>query len=106
VVIEWFYNYQQFLLSQDIEPTAIWNMDETGFQIGIPGGEEVIVPYTVTKLNTASPENRTSITIIEAVSASGKVTPPVLIIPAKTHMDSWYNESLHSTELILLLESG
>jgi DDE superfamily endonuclease len=40
------------------------------------------------------------------VSASGKVTPPVLIIPAKIHMNSWYHESLHGTELILLSESG
>ena len=63
-------------------------MDETGFQVGIPGGEEVIVPHTVTELYTASPENRTSITIIEAVSARGKVTPPVLIMPTKSHMDS------------------
>jgi hypothetical protein len=55
VVTEWFYNYQQFLLAYDIEPDSIWNMDETGFQIGIPGGEEVIVPRTVTELYTASP---------------------------------------------------
>ena len=40
------------------------------------------------------------------MSASGKVTPPVLIISAKTHMDSWYNEGLYGTELILLSESG
>jgi len=81
-------------------------MDETGFRIGIPGGEEVIVPNGVTELYTASPENRTSITIIEAVSAVGKVTPPVLIIPGKVHMESWYHESLQGTELILLSESG
>jgi hypothetical protein len=105
-VKEWFYNYQQFLFLHNIEPAAIWNMDETGFQIGIPGGEEVLVPRTVTELYTSSPENRTSITIIEAVSASGKVTPPVLIIAAKTHMESWYNEGLYGTELILLSESG
>jgi hypothetical protein len=63
-------------------------MDKTGFQIGIPGGEEVIVPCGVTELYTASPENRTSITVIEAVSAMGKVTPPILIIPGKVHMES------------------
>jgi hypothetical protein len=89
VVTEWFYNYQQFLLAHNIEPASIWNMDETGFQIGIPGGEEVIVPRTITELYTPSPDNRTLITIIEAVSASGKVTPPVLIMPAKVHMNSW-----------------
>jgi hypothetical protein len=68
--------------------------------------QEVIVPRKVTELYTASPENRPSITIIEAVSAVGKAIPPVLVIPGKVHMDSWYHENLHGTELILLSESG
>ena len=63
-------------------------MDETGFRIGIPGGERVIVPRTVKELYTPSPENCTSITILEAVSAVGKVIPPILIILGKIHMDS------------------
>ena len=75
-------------------------MDETGFRIGIPGGERVIVPRAVKELYTPSPENRTSITVIETVSAGGKVIPPVLIIPDKVHMDSWYSENLKSKELI------
>jgi hypothetical protein len=106
LIEDWFNQYNDFLLAHQIEPQSIWNMDETGFRIGIPGGEEVIVPSGVTELYTASPENRTSITIIEAVSAVGKVTPPVLIIPGKVHMESWYHESLQGTELILLSESG
>lgn len=81
-------------------------MDETGFRIGIPGGEEVIVLRGVTELYTASPENWTTITIIKAVSGIGKATPPVLIIPGKVHMDSWYHKSLHGTELVLLSKSG
>jgi hypothetical protein len=40
------------------------------------------------------------------VSATRKVTPPVLIIPSKVHMELWYHESLHGTELVLLLESS
>jgi hypothetical protein len=36
-------------------------MDETGFQVGIPAGEEVIVPITAFKLYTPSLENRVSI---------------------------------------------
>lgn len=63
-------------------------MDETGFQIGIPGGEKVIVPRGVTELYIASLENCTSITVIEAVSASGIATPPLLIIPGRVHMES------------------
>ena len=63
-------------------------MDETGFQVRILGGEEVIVLITASEIYTPSLENRASITIIEAVSASGKVTPPILIIPGKMHMES------------------
>ena len=81
-------------------------MDETGFRIGIPGGERVIVPRAANELYTPSPENRTSITILEAVSAVGKVIPPVLVIPGKIHMDSWYHANLQGTELVLLSDSG
>ena len=83
-------------------------MDETGFQIGIPGGEQVIVPHGVTELYTEIPENRTSITVIEAVSASGIATPPPLIVPGKVHMESWYHGSLSldGREQVLLSESG
>ena len=48
----------------------------------------MLVPCIVTELYTASPKNRTLITIIKAVSISRKVIPPILIIAAKTHIDS------------------
>ena len=66
----------------------------------------MIVLITAFKLYTLSLENKTSITIIKAVSASGKVTPPVLIILGKVYMESWYHESLSSIERILLSELG
>lgn len=56
LIKDWFDKYNEFLLAHRIEPHSIWNMDETGFRIGIPGGEEVIVPRRVTELYTASPE--------------------------------------------------
>ncbi|KFY89731.1 hypothetical protein V498_06310 [Pseudogymnoascus sp. VKM F-4517 (FW-2822)] len=74
-------------------------MDETGFRIGIPGGERVIVPRTAKELYTPSPKNRTTITALETVSASGKSIPPLLVIPGKIHMDSWYHENLKATAL-------
>jgi hypothetical protein len=57
LVEDWFDQYNDFLLAHQIEPHSIWNMDETGFWIGIPGGEEVIVPCGVTELYTASLKN-------------------------------------------------
>ena len=66
----------------------------------------MIVPQTITELYTPSPENRISITIIESVCSNGTVIAPVLIIPGKTHMESWYHENLAGKERILLSESG
>ncbi|KFY48584.1 hypothetical protein V496_10253 [Pseudogymnoascus sp. VKM F-4515 (FW-2607)] len=68
-VHEWFEKYNSFVQEHGIKPESIWNMDETGFRIGIPGGERVIVPRTAKELYTLSPENRLSMTVIEAVSA-------------------------------------
>ena len=81
-------------------------MDETGFRIGILGGERVIVPRTAKELYTLSPENRLSITIVEAVSTVGGVIPLVLVLLAKIHMESWYHENLKGVELFLLLDTG
>ena len=52
-----------FMLQRGIKPESIWNIDETGFRIGILGGEKVIIPRTAKELYTLSPKNHTSITI-------------------------------------------
>ena len=106
VVIDWFERYNQFLQKHCIKPDNLWNMDETGFRVGIPGGEQVLVPVGIHELYTPSPENRSSVTVVEAVSASGKVIPPVLIIQGKTHMESWYHKNLHGTERMMLSDLG
>jgi hypothetical protein len=46
------------------------------------------------------------LTAIEAVSASGRTIPPVIIIQGKYYIESWYRERLHQKEVILLLENG
>jgi hypothetical protein len=87
-VTTWFQKYKQFIREHGIKGEDIWNMDETGFRVGIPSGQTVIVPRTITELYTPSPENRLSITIIESVCSNGTVIAPLLIIPGKTHMES------------------
>ncbi|KFY86473.1 hypothetical protein V500_07602 [Pseudogymnoascus sp. VKM F-4518 (FW-2643)] len=105
-IIKWFKEYTELILQRSINLESIWNMDETGFRVGIPGGERVMVPRAVKQLYTPSPENRISITIIEAVSARGQEIAPVLVVPGKIHMESWYPENLGGNELILLSETG
>jgi hypothetical protein len=106
VIRKWFCAFQQFYSNESIKGENIWNMDETGFRIGIPGGQKVIVPCNVTELYTTSPENRISITVIESVSSISIAIAPVIIIPGKMHMESWYHDNLHGNELILLSDTG
>ena len=49
-VTTWFRKYEQFIREYGIKGEDIWNMDETGFWIGIPGGQTVIVPQNLTEL--------------------------------------------------------
>ena len=102
----WHKDLRAVIEKHDIQPENIYNFDETGIRVGCVSGEEVIVPKNSTTVYTASPENRRSISIIETISAAGKTIPPVLIIQAKLHMESWYHENLQGDELILLSESG
>ena len=44
MIIKWFEKYTELILQRGIKPELIWNMDETGFRIGILGGERVMVP--------------------------------------------------------------
>jgi hypothetical protein len=55
-------------------------MDELGGRVGCLNREEVIALIEVKELYTASPENRKSMTIIEAICVDGSEPPPPMII--------------------------
>jgi hypothetical protein len=56
---------------------------------------------------TSSPENRKSVTIIEAISADGREPlPPLVICPGKRIMESWIHDNLKRGEVIGQSETG
>jgi hypothetical protein len=85
----------------------VCNMDETGTRVGCPKREEVVVPIDIKELYTSSPENRKSLTIIEAVFADGSPPPPPAIIcPGIRHMEHWFSENMTGKELVLASPTG
>jgi hypothetical protein len=40
----WFAEYEKFVGDMGIKRADVWNFDETGFQIGVTCGEEILVP--------------------------------------------------------------
>jgi hypothetical protein len=84
-------------------------MDETGARVGCTTGEEVVVPPELKELYTSSPENRLSVTIIEAICADGsKPTTPVTICPGVRIMESWFGdgETFEGGEFIMTSPTG
>ena len=66
-----------------IQPDDLWNMDETGFQIGY-GKQGFCVTKGRKARPIAIPTNRETATAIEAISAAGEVIQPFLILKGKT----------------------
>jgi hypothetical protein len=125
-----FQKYINILERDQIKPRNLWNVDETGYMIGCYKGTEVIVPIEVKHVSISiyvrsglllelaiyfytnsikwtvdNPENRTSVTIFEAINAEGYALPECIVISGKLHMDSWYTE-LEPDALIIINDSG
>jgi hypothetical protein len=104
----WFEKYRNTLDKYKVHSGRnVHNMDESGARVGCPAGEEVVVPIHIKELYTASPENRKSVTIMEAISADGKELPPPLIIClGKRIMESWIHDNLKGSEVIAISPIG
>ncbi|RFU25080.1 hypothetical protein B7463_g11263, partial [Scytalidium lignicola] len=82
-------------------------MDETGFQVGVTPGEEVIVPVEIKELYEGIFQNRKSVTVIEYVSADGKAPiPPVILVEGIWIMESWVQENLPDHTCLISTEKG
>jgi hypothetical protein len=77
------------------------NSDETGSRIGCAGFEEVIVPTDIMEFYKASPENRKSVTVYEAIRANGsEPPPPFIIVPGQKVIEAWIAQELVGEERI------
>ncbi|KJZ68083.1 hypothetical protein HIM_12526 [Hirsutella minnesotensis 3608] len=105
-VHQYFQALQQVVQENGIPPEDIWNMDETGFRIGV-GKDQLIVTKRARAHYFGIPENRESATAIEAISANGEVIPAFLILAAQVHMASWYQiPELHRDTVIRPTPTG
>ncbi|KAM4055588.1 Tc5 transposase DNA-binding domain-containing protein [Hirsutella rhossiliensis] len=73
-VTEYFKKLHETIASYGINPADIWNMDETGFRIGI-GRDQVVVTKSRRSQYFGIEENRESATAVEAISADGRYIP-------------------------------
>ena len=93
IIRGWFELVRNTIVKYAIIDADIYNFDETGFMMGqISTGMVVTSSDGRGQAKKTQPGNREWVTVVQAVSATGYAVPPFLIVAAKTHLDSWYDE--------------
>lgn len=92
LIKNWFSCVQETILKYGILEQDIYNMDETGFQMGMASTAKVVCGSETRDSHAKSiqPGNREWITVIIAINAAGSVLPPQIIIAGKKHQSQWY----------------
>ena len=83
----------------------IWNIDETGFRVGVGRNQWIVTHNSARRLYLPSPQNRESLTVVEGISAAGSVVPPFIIVPGKMMMEKWF-QGLEDNAAVALSDTG
>jgi hypothetical protein len=54
----------------------------------------VVVPIRIKEIYVRVPENRLSVTVVKSISADGKAIPPLVIVPGRNIIVSWFSENI------------
>jgi hypothetical protein len=103
---QWFILVQNTKAKYGIVENDIYNFDETGFMMGmIFSGMVVTTSDGRGRAQLIQPGNREWATVIQAVSATGWILPPFIILAAQYHQVGWHQEcELPSTWCICWIE--
>jgi hypothetical protein len=74
----------------EILPTDSYNMDEKVFMMGIAAKVNVICRAGCRNPRLTHSENRSWVTVIEAISGVGTPLPPMIINQGTAHYKGWY----------------
>ena len=85
--VDWFALIEKVI--RDVRPENLYNMDETGVQLGVPHAIKVLLDSKDRKKVRGVGLNRDLVTAIECISADGRSLPPLIIWPAASHRSNW-----------------
>ena len=90
----WFTRVQETIQKYGILTEDIYNMDETGFQMGVASTAKVVCGSETRQSHAKAlqPGNREWVTAIVTVNAVGLVLPAQIIFAAVKHQSLWYHE--------------
>lgn len=91
LIHDWFERVKEAKIKYGVHEDDIYNVDETGFQIGCVGSEFVLTGSENRGMcHVLEQTNQEWVTSIECVSAVGRVLDPLIIFKGKVHLQSWF----------------
>jgi hypothetical protein len=88
-VVHWFEVIGKARQDPTILPENVYNMDETGVMLSMPGSVKVLVGKNDMRGYRGARVKRTVVTAMECVSADGRYLNPMIVWPASTHRANW-----------------
>jgi hypothetical protein len=84
-ITHWFEVIKDVLQDPNILPENVYNMDETGVMLSMPGAIKVLVSKYNKRDYRGARVKRTTVTIIEYISSDNRYLNPMVIWPASTY---------------------
>jgi hypothetical protein len=101
IIKSYFDNLGEVLREHNYPPTAIYNVDKTGFSIGSSRKSVVLLDQLDKRREKKQPGRQEWITSLECVNAAGVTLPPCLIFKGKNLNSGWIpNETLADWKFI------
>ncbi|ODM15521.1 hypothetical protein SI65_09124 [Aspergillus cristatus] len=94
LIQSWFMRVRETIEKYGIVEGDIYNMDETGFQMGITSTAKVVCGMETRQSHAKAlqPGNRKWVTAIVCMNAVGWALPPQIIFAAANHQSLWYHD--------------
>ena len=101
----WFQLVESTIQKYDIRQEDTYNMDEKGTALGVGGTSRVICSKHDIQAYQAKDGNRDWASILECISADGRLLKLFLVLKGKVFMKSWF-ETIEEAECIALSKNG
>lgn len=85
--------FQRCRATNKVATENVWNMDETGTQLGASTHYKVAGTSSTSKTYKKAPKSRQWVTTIETVSATGKYARCLIIFKGATLQTSWFSDT-------------
>ncbi|KAJ5195497.1 uncharacterized protein N7498_008935 [Penicillium cinerascens] len=93
-IIEWFHKLGSEIETLKVGPSYIYNVDETGFQLGQGQSQKVVTEFPDSKKHVPPGGIGETVTAIECIAADGWIMPPMILFAGTVHLENWYRDRI------------